>query len=207
MKFHFIFLGAASAVFIGSPAQAAVLASYQFNSGSPAVTSKAANLTATNFSFASGFTTNTGFSSGGNIFARVNGTSATTLAGAITDNDCVTVTITPDSGLQLNLTSLTVDLGYSLAGTSVPTGVGVELGAAVFSTVGGFTAPAALATQTFIAADQGATGILYQNINIDLTGAPYQNLSGPLEFRIYFYDNGCAVAVDSLHPLSSSGTD
>ena len=192
MKFQTILLAAASAVIISLPAEAAVLASYDFASNLAATTS-AANMTAGSFTFATGFTTNTGYSSGGNIFARVNATTGSTLAAAITANNYVTVTVTPDPGFQLNLTSLTVDLGYSLNAASVPSGVGVSLSTSVFSSVGGFTAPAVLATQTFTAADQGTTGILYQNINIDLTDPAYQGLSGPLQFRIYFYDSNSSL--------------
>jgi filamentous hemagglutinin family protein len=200
MKSNSSFLAAAATLLITLPAHAAVLASYEFAGATPAaraaVTTSAANLTAGSFSFASAFSDDVtanraGFSSASNIFARVTATTASNLTGAITANEYVTVTITPDSGYQLNLTSLTVDLGYSLAAASVPLGVGVNLGATVFSSVDGFTVPSALATQTFTAADTsletGAT--LFQNVNIDLTGPAYQGLSGPLEFRIYLYDN------------------
>ena len=189
MKSHPILLAAAASALISLPAQAAVLASYNFST-SVAPTTTAANLTAGSFTFATGFTTNTGYSgTGQNIFARVTATTGSTLAGAITANQYVKVTIDADAGFALNLTSLTVDLGYSLDGVAVPTGIGVNLGASVFSSVGGFTAPAVLATQTFTAANQGATGILYQNVNIDLTAPAYQGLSSPIEFRIYFYDS------------------
>ena len=198
MKSNYLLLTAVSAALIGSPAHADVLASYGFagsnNTQRAAPTNTAANLTAGSFSFNSALiNSNTGFSTAtdGNLFARVNGTSATDLAGAITGNQYVTVTITPNSGYQLNLTNLTVGLGYSLAAGSVPAGVGVELGASVFSSVAGFTADEVLATRTFTAADTTSEpgAILYQNINIDLTGAAYQGLTGPLEFRIYLYDS------------------
>jgi hypothetical protein len=200
MKSLPILIVAVSLALVGAPARAAVLASYQFSGANAtaraAATSSASGLTAGSFSFASAFSddvtaSRAGFSSAGNLFARVTATTASDLAGAITAAEYVTVTITPDSGYQLNLTSLTVDLGYSLAAASVPLGVGVNLGGSVFSSVDGFTAPSVLATQTFTAADTslepGAT--LFQNVNIDLSGPAYQGLSGPLEFRIYLYDN------------------
>jgi hypothetical protein len=183
-----IVLAAVSAALIGPPAHADVLASYEFTSSSAAATSKDPNVTAGSFSFAQGTNTNRGFSSAGNMFARVSVTGATDLAGAISGNEYVTVTITPIPGFPLNLTSLTVDLGYSLNGTSVPAGVGVELGTSVFSSIGGFTADQVLATQTFTAADQGSNN-LYQNVNIDLSGEAYQGLTTPIEFRIYYYDS------------------
>lgn len=189
MKLRHLLLAAVSAALIGSSAHADVLASHEFTGASAAATTSAAGLTASSFSFATGFTTNTGFSSGGNIFARVNGTSANDLSSAITDNDYVTVTITPDSGFELNLTSLTVDLGYTLNGASVPDGIGKILGASVFSSVDGFTTPYVLGSKSFTAADQGTTGYFYENLNIDLTGTAYQGLTGPIEFRIYFDDN------------------
>lgn len=195
MKFHTILLAAAATALIGHSVQAAVIASYQFNSGAVTATTADVDLTAGSFAFATGFTTNTGFSgTGGNAFARVNATAASTLANAITDNDFITVTITPDSGLALNLTSLTVDLGYSLDGAAVPSGIGVTLNTSVFSSVDGFTAPSVLGTKTYTAASQGPTGTFYENLNIDLSGASYQNLSAPLEFRIYFYDSTSAIS-------------
>jgi lysophospholipase L1-like esterase len=197
MKLRHLLLAAVSAALLGSAAHADVLASYGFagsnNTQRAASTTVAANVIAGSFSFASGLATNTGFSTAtdGNLFARVNGTGSSDLAGAITGNQYVTVTITPNAGFQLNLTNLTLDLGYSLAAASVPDGVGVELGISVFSNVDGFTAPNVLATRTFTAADTTSQpgAILYQNVNIDLTGTAYQGLSGPLEFRIYLYDS------------------
>ena len=197
MKLRHLLLVAFSVAFIGSPAHADVLASYGFagsdNTQRAAPTAAAADLSAGSFSFASGLTTNTGFSTAtdGNLFARVNGTSATGPADAITGNQYVSVTLTPNAGFQFNLTHLTLDLGYSLAAASVPAGVGVQLGASVFSSVNGFTADQVLATRTFTAADTTSApgAILYQNVIIDLTGAAYQGLSGPIEFRIYLYDS------------------
>jgi lysophospholipase L1-like esterase len=198
MNPRYLLLAATSAALIGSPAHADILASYGFagsnNTQRAAPTTAAANLTAGSFSFNSALiNSNTGFSiaADGNLFARVNGTSATNLTDAITGNQYVTVTITPNSGFLLNLTHLTVGLGYSLAAANVPAGVGVELGAALFSSVDGFTAEQVLAARTFTAADTTSEPgtVLYQNINIDLTGAAYQGLTGPLEFRIYFYDS------------------
>lgn len=190
MKYRFQALAIACTVlFQDVSANAGILAQYQFTSGSAAATAKAGNVSADNLAFATGFTTNTGFSSGGNVFARVNGTTATTLADAITDHDYVTVTISPNPGFELDLSNLTVDIGYSLDGASVPTGVGVQLSASVFSSVNGFTADKALATQTFTAANQGSTGIFYQSVNIDLSGPAHQDLTAPIEFRIYLYDS------------------
>ncbi|MCH7226810.1 PEP-CTERM sorting domain-containing protein [Haloferula sp. A504] len=193
MKSISTLLIAAAAVVLVSRAQAVVLASYEFTGSDAAsraaVTASAGDLTASSFSFNAAMTTNTGFSSGGNIFARVNGTSESNLSGAISDSQYVTVTITPDTGFELNLTSLTVDLGYTLNGVSVPDGIGKTLGASVFSSVDGFTVPDVLGSKSFTAADQGATGYYYENLDIDLSGAAYQGLAGPIEFRIYLYDN------------------
>ena len=198
MKFHPTLLAAAASVLIGSSAQAAVLASYEFTGADAAAravaTTSAADLTAGSFSFASAFSddvtaSRAGFSSGGNIFARVTATTASDLTGSITANEYVTVTITPDSGFELNLTSVTVDLGYT---NSLAAGVGKSLSTSVFSSVDGFAAANVLGTKTFTAANNG-TNYTYENLNIDLTGAAYQNLSGPLEFRIYLYDEANAI--------------
>jgi hypothetical protein len=205
MKPSAILLAVVLTGLVGSRGQAEVLASYQFNSGSAAVTSKHPELIAGIFSFALGTTSNRGFSSsGGNIFARVNATGATDLANAISGNEYVVVTITPNAGYELDLTSLTLDYGYSLAAASVPAGVGVEIGVSVFSSVDGFSAPAALANRSFTAGDTSSQpgGILYQNVNVDLTGPAYQGLSGPIEFRIYYHDSS-NVPTQPIHRLDN----
>ena len=58
----------------------------------------------------------------------------------------------------------------------------------MFSSVDGFSASEVLGTNTVSTTDNSNT-VIYNNLDINLSGAAYQNIAGPLEFRIYLYDN------------------
>lgn len=178
MKPQIILLALTSVVLINSPGHASLLADSEFAGSSAAaraaVTTKDASLTASSFNFASSFNdaltaSRVGFITATNLFARANATTSSTPAGPISAGEFVSVTITPGSGKPLNLSSLSIDLGYSLDGATVPGAVGTNLGASVFLSVDGFTADKAVGTKTFIGANQGATGYFWENLTIDLS--------------------------------------
>ena len=106
---------------------------------------------------------------------QINGTSNAT---AVTANDYFTFTITPVD--FMSFTSLTFDIAnYTNDGTFSPVSFFVR------SSVNNFSSNIGT-TQTVLAGSNGT----FQNANISLTGASFQNLNTPVEFRIYVQDSG-----------------
>ena len=98
---------------------------------------------------------------------------------AVTANDYFTFTITPNAGFALNLTNLTFDIAnFTNDGTFSAISFFVR------SSLNGFASNVGV-TQSVLAGSNGT----FQNANISLTGATFQNVTTSIEFRIYLQDN------------------
>ena len=164
---------------LASSAHAAILVNYSFTgvtqpdlntniTAPPAST--AANLSVTDLNatgssarlLASGILPDTIFL--GNLLA--------TAADSVSGNRYFQFTITPDSGYQLDLTSLTFDV--SRGGASTPRGWVLR------SSVDGFASD--IATDTIPTVQPTLTAV-----SVGLGGASYQGLTGDITFRMYGY--------------------
>ena len=105
-------------------------------------------------------------------------TGANTQAGAVTANQYFSFTLTPNTGTPLSLNSLSFDYANYSTDATFPTE-----GFVVRSSVDNFAANTA-AGVTSAAASNGA----FATSNISLAAAAFQNLTAPIEFRIYIYD-------------------
>ena len=115
--------------------------------------------------------------------------SPSTLAGANSDGNYFTFTITPDAGNTMTLTYL------DLSGTALYAESGGSFG--IESSVDGFSSSSALATYT---ASDTAMGTVIS------LGSNYANLTGPVEFRVYSYGTGPYDSVALQNSLSVDGT-
>lgn len=167
-----------------SSAQAAVvIAEYEFTSGAAAATSSDANVTAGDFTAGSGISTLSGISSSGNnAYARSNGTTGTTVgfSFASANDDYFSFLVTPDSGYEMDLTSLTFDYGYSSTSNS-----GGQLRAYVTTSDDSHATFESFFTNT--ATVTGST-VFDTAATVDLSGAEFQDITSPLELRIYLSD-------------------
>ncbi len=106
-------------------------------------------------------------------------TTATTQAAAVTANQYFSFTLTPNAGVPLNLSTLAFDYAnYSTDGTYPTENFFVR------TNVDNFAANTAAAVAS-TAASAGA----FATATVSLNGAAFQNLTTPIEFRIYIYDN------------------
>ncbi len=200
----------AAAFLAGDQARADILARYPFDLSSFASTDAEASSTAAAMSVGSGLSgssaagVHTAFSgSQGNPFpspfVRIPGTTGSEAA-AVADNDYFTFTITPNSGLMLNLSSLTLDTAETMGGATTFEGT-----IFVRSSVDGFASTLGLWTQTSV-----PTGGGWNARTIDLSGASFQGLATATTFRIYFYDNsdatGDTAAVHRIDNVTLNGT-
>ncbi|KKL56483.1 hypothetical protein LCGC14_2244960, partial [marine sediment metagenome] len=169
--------------------QGAVIAGYNFGTDL-AATSEDANVTANDIVLASGLT---GFGArsstgGGCLYARCSGTGITNLAGAITDVDYVSFTIDVASGYEMDLTSMTLEAGY----TNNTTDTSKSLTPYLLTSVDGFTSSDSLSDITSYAnTPQSGFTIYYLSWTIDteFSGAEFQGLTGSTEFRFYLTDD------------------
>lgn len=121
-----------------------------------------------------------------------------TEAGSITANDYFAFTLTPAAGVY-HLSSL----GFGTALYTVSTAT-QTLAASYFirSSLDGYTTTIG---GPFLENHQGVAsnaGVVFHPQSVDLTGAAFRNLSGPVTFRIYLYDttnsNARFVALDDI---------
>ncbi len=170
---------AAVAVSVGS-AHANVLANYPFTSSSRASTDVDANSSASSITDGSGLTSlidtvrgNSAPALGGISSDQIDGS---TNAAAVAANDYVTFTLTP--GSTVSLTSLALDAAnYTNDGTFSAESFFVRSSVNAFASNVG-------TTQSIAAGSNGA----FANFSFDLSGAGFQNVATPIEFRIYFQD-------------------
>ena len=168
--------------------QAAVLVDYSFNGGSLAPTLEASGFTATSIStptFNNSFTTDW-------IYAQGNQTANSEAAASDDDvepgdgegpgNDYFVFTLTPDSGTY-SLDGLDYDTAfYESNGNS---NTSYTSNTFVRSSLDSYTANLGLFTEP----GQTTTSPTFTPRSVDLSGAAFQNLSVPVTFRIYIFDN------------------
>ena len=106
---------------------------------------------------------------------------ATSAGTAITTNSYFFVTINPLSGKKMSLTTLTIDMARG--GAATPRGYDIR------SSVDDYAA-------TLQTADLSAQRTTFQAISVDLSGASFQNVEGPITFRIYIYAPSTANVID-----------
>jgi hypothetical protein len=162
-------------------AHAGVLANYPFTGSSQASTDADGNSTAGSFGDGAGWTSSIDVGRGNvapSISVVSTSTDSSTQSGAVTANDYWTFTITPNAGFTLNLSSLTFDYANYTNDATFPTENFFAR-----SSINGFSSNLAAAV-TATVASAGA----FSNASIDLSGASFQNVATPIEFRIYVYD-------------------
>jgi hypothetical protein len=122
------------------------------------------------------FGTANGFDYGGaqTTFGFPDMNDADNMALAISNNDYMTFTVTPDSGYELDLSKFTFRTRVNSVQHSAERW-------ALFSSVDGFT------TNDVIAVGQTMTVNTYVNNVVDLSAAEFQNLSEAVEFRLVIY--------------------
>ena len=165
-------------------ASATTLASYDF-AASLAASSTDPNVTAGSFSVGAGLDSDAGFATRSlNLYAKAFAT-GTTLSEAISGDDYVSFTVAPKSTGTINLTSLVLKAGYSNDNGYT----GKILTANLMTSIDGFAEGdlvSSIATED-TALDTGDE--TYQTWSIDLSDAKFQNITAPIEFRVYLYDD------------------
>lgn len=166
--------------------QGATLANYLFTGGAATSADTDPDTTASNFGLtASGSSIS---AASNNLFLRSNATTSSTLSESLANNTYVSFTLTPGSGVQVTLQTLKLNHGASNSDTDAS----FITNLAVLSSVGGFTesSPILATFMKDVPIDNGGTGITDARV-IDLTsfGSTFTNLTGPVEFRFYFYDS------------------
>ncbi len=163
----------------------ATLLQYLFTSGSAGPQTQAAGITGGNVTNGSlsYFDTNgdDGWASKPVVTANPPA-STTTAALSVTKNSYFYLTATPSAGKKISLAALTLNAGRG--GSSTPRGIKVR------SSIDSYAADlysAALATAT----------PTWTAINIDLTGAAFQNLTAAITFRFYVWAPTSSNSVDS----------
>jgi hypothetical protein len=197
MKTHYIaFL--VTACFAMSHSHAAVIASYDFTGGSEMATTFDANVTAGDVTLGAGLTGgDAGFSSFGghtNAFARTtvtfgSGVDYPNFTSAKAADDYFTVTITPDAGYVMNLTTFSFDYGYTATDTF--TNVSNSLRAYVTTSADNHANFFNGNTDGFTTiTNPTANSVNYPNLkSLDLSGGSFQNIASSFEFRIYLGDS------------------
>ena len=186
---------AAAGLMASANLSAQTIAEYTFGGASGVATNVDANLTAGNFTAGAGVGTSGGLSTsaGGNAFFRSNGTAgaSTSFTSAQTAKDYFTVTITPDAGFEMNLTSFEFDYGYSSNGSFGTGTMRAYITTSEDNHANFFNNPSPDGYTTITnPVDNGVTyPFLPDSKLLDLSGAAFQNISTAFEFRIYLSDS------------------
>ena len=166
-------------------------------------TTEGSNVTVSALGSGSGFAVARSSTDGGNAFIRTSVTGINDLAGAITDNDYVSFTVTPGAGVDLDLTSLSLRAGYTNSGSYTSK----ILTQAVLTDIDGFTAAASLGSVSTANTSTNDGTVVYQTLNIDLTAAQFQDITTATEFRIYLSDDtNNAGIIHRIDDIVLSGT-
>jgi hypothetical protein len=163
-------------------AKADVLASYPFDSSSRASTDSDINTSASVIADGSGLVSTVDATRGNpspSISIASDQTDGTSNATAVAANDYVSFTLTPLSGATFSLTSLALDAANWSTTSTFP-----SESYFLRSSLDSFGAN--VGTTQSIAS--GSNGAITPN-SFDLTGAAFQNLSAPIEFRLYVQDS------------------
>lgn len=115
---------------------------------------------------------------------------ATSASLAVTNDSYFFISITPDAGKTISLTSLTFDIARG--GASTPRGYDVRSSADSYAT-------------TLGTADVSTQRTTTTPVTISLAGASFQNQSSSITFRIYIYAPGTGNSLD-INNLTINGT-
>ncbi|MDF1738158.1 MAG: Ig-like domain-containing protein, partial [Verrucomicrobiales bacterium] len=117
------------------------------------------------------------------------GNGSTTVAEAVAEGRYFEFTVTPDSGMQMDLSALTFDAGRG--GISALRGWGIATSVDGYATVIDSSEPGGVPAQR---PDMTP-------FSIDLSGAEYQGLNGPVTFRVYVYSptGGNTIEFDNFN--------
>ncbi|HEX8372451.1 MAG TPA: PEP-CTERM sorting domain-containing protein [Chthoniobacterales bacterium] len=177
---------------LGAAATADVVARYDFSASSAASSDPDANSTASAITVGAGFSSLTFSTTWGNPAPSLSIVSSetdspNTQGGAVTANDYITFTITPNVG-TLSFSSLTVDLAnFTTDGTFPTENFFLRSSRNSFaSNIGGAVQVAASSNGAFT------------NAVFELSGVAFQNIAVPVEFRLYVFDNTTNAARGAL---------
>ena len=195
-----VFATAAVGLMTSASLSAATIAQYTFASNLSATTEDA-NLTASAFTVGAGIAGAGRSGSSASLFARASVTdssnviSSTTAIGA---NDYFSFSVGANSGFEMDLTSITFDLGYTRNGGFE----GKQFRTYVLSSIDGFTSSALLGFDTVDVTVNGSS-LQYPNstATISLAGAQFQDLTSSTEFRLYIADN--TGSADYIHRIDN----
>jgi len=167
---------------------AAVLVSYPFNSGALAPVSVDPGLIAGDFSGASVLQANYASGFARVVSDRIPGPSGVpgTPADALSAGTYFSFQVAPQSGQTLNLTSL--DFSGALYGAGSAGSY-----TATFFVRSSLDNYGTTVGNPFSVSYQLNSSPSFTNTSINLTDLSFQNLSGPITFRIYLYDSGIAA--------------
>lgn len=115
---------------------------------------------------------------------------ATSVAAAVTASSNFFLSITPQSGKKISLTTLTFNIARG--GSAVPRGYAVR------SSLDGYTAN--LAT-----ADVSTQRFTFTAVSVDLSGSGFQNLTSSVTFKVYLYAPSVGNLLD-IDDLIVNGT-
>lgn len=188
LRINWIAFSGGAAVFCApGDASASVIANYAFTSG--AATSGDADGTTTASDFTSGaFTGGSKTSTTVNIsttshnaFIRSSASGDTTQSAAVSNDDSWSFTLTPHAGVTMSLTSLDFQHGNN----SQAAGTDFTSNFIVRSSLDGFASNLGTGVYSRTTSSTSAT---FSTANIDLSGAEFQNLTGPITFKIFEFD-------------------
>lgn len=191
-----------------SAATAAPLTNYNFVSGSATSAVSDPNVPASPMTSLIGTVgTDSGFSSSAaNAFVRANATQASE-ADAITADSYFSFTLTPQSGVEFDLTSFSMTVGNQTGTVSasftssyfVRTSLdGYASNIGISSTTGATTALNGVASRT-TSSNSTSVG---DSVVFTVSGTAFQDISTAVTFRIYLFDTGTAGAADSNQSIS-----
>lgn len=164
-------------------ADADILANYPFTGSLRASTDGDPNTSASDISDGVGISSSVDATRGNpspSITVSADQIDGTTNGAAVTANDYISFTLTPGVGVTVNLTSLTLDaFNYTNDGTFSAESYFLR------SSTNGFTTNIGT-TQNILAGSNGTI----TPASFDLSGAAFQGLTSPIEFRLFYQDSG-----------------
>ena len=178
---------AAAAILTSVTAQAAVIAEYNFSGNLDSSATPVTGVTANAVTEGAGIGGSGGYSTAQNLYTEGTITGAD-LDGEVTGLRYHSFTIDVASGFQMDLTSLTLDAGYSMSATDFG---GKIMTQSLLTSVGGFSGAAVVGSiSSDLTAYPGSSAtMVYKPWVIDLNDAAFQGLTGSTEFRFYMTDN------------------
>lgn len=177
-----LLFGCGLSIALAASTQAAVIAQYTFDGGSPSSSISDPGWTASDLGLGAGLpgggvssTTETAF----NLATETTNSEA----GAISGDDYFTFTITANADTIIDFTQLTVDLGGNGAGSAPSYNTNFRLR----TSLDNFSAPSLLTDANITT--PGGNPIVLTTFTADLSGLSNISSAAPIEFRIYNFDN------------------